>query len=217
MGLEQIDLSATTPRTEASDEQLAARARSGCRHSFELLVRRYQVRLLRFLQRRVRGGADAEDLLQDTFVRAFEKLESYDTSRPFGVWLFTIAHRLAVSHHRHRSAGARATEAVAGRMNLAQSEDPGSALSARELRKQFWEIAASALTEEQLCVAWLFYVEEMPAPQIGQVLGKSWVSVKTILFRARRKLQVAMAPPGDAPPAMDLSLAQGLGSHQFAS
>ena len=83
-----------------SDEELARRARGGCHQSFGELMKRFQVRLLRFLQRRLRSTADAEDLLQETFVRAYQRLERYDETRPFGTWLFTIAHRLAVSHHR---------------------------------------------------------------------------------------------------------------------
>ena len=60
----------------------------------------------------------------------------------------------------------------------------------------------AVLSDEQLCATWLFYVEEMPAPQIAEVLGRSWVSVKTILFRARRKLAPLLAE------SKDIALAQ---------
>ena len=156
--------------------------------SFEELVRRFQVRLLHFLQRRVRSTSDAEDLLQESFVRAYERLESYDESRPFVTWLFTIAHRLAVSHHRHAMAVARAQDSAIERMRDRTSDLPGAAMENEETRRRFWETASAVLSEEQFSATWLFYVEEMPAPQIAEVLGRSWVSVKTILFRARRKL-----------------------------
>lgn len=172
----------------ASDDDLAARAREGCRDSFDALVRRFQVRLLRFLQRRVRSDSDAEDLLQETFVRAYLRLQQYNPARPFGTWLFTIAHRLAISHHRRGLAAARAGAVAGERLRDRVEPEPGTEMADEESRQVFWEQACSVLSEEQLCATWLFYVEQMPAPQIAEVLGRSWVSVKTILFRARRKL-----------------------------
>lgn len=176
----------------STDEQLAVGARRGSRDCFEELARRFQVRLLRFLQQRVASHADAEDLLQDTFVRAFERLDQYQEGRPFAAWLFAIAHRLSMSHHRHRKAGERATDAVRRNTNASHVADPGASMAESECRSQFWNIAEAALSPEQLCATWLFYVEQMPAPQIAEVLGRSWVSVKTILFRARRKLEIVL-------------------------
>lgn len=182
----------------ATDEQLAGRARHGCRDSFEELARRFQVRLLRFLQRRVRSQADVEDLLQDTFVRAFERLNQYDPERPFATWLFTIAHRIAMSHHRRQQAGARAGLVVAERIRSAGHAEPDAQMAEEESRLAFWETASALLTEEQFSATWLFYVEQMPAPQIAEVLGRSWVSVKTLLFRARRRLAPVLAESVEA-------------------
>lgn len=185
-----------------TDETLACQAQHGSRVSFEELARRFQVRLLRFLERRVHSVADAEDLLQETFVRAYQRLNRYDRSRSFATWLFTIAHRLAVSHHRRLAVGARVgahlTDQARGSGNAptssgaqsrtAASQSPGELMEEAESRAMFWQCAQSVLTAEQFSAVWLFYVEEMPAPQIAEVLGRSWVSIKTTLFRARRKL-----------------------------
>ncbi|HZL36606.1 MAG TPA: sigma-70 family RNA polymerase sigma factor [Tepidisphaeraceae bacterium] len=179
----------------ASDDALAGRARDGCRHSFDELARRFQVRLLRFLQGRVRGIADAEDLLQETLIRAYERMDQYDPARPFGTWLFTIAHRLAISHHRRAASSERGIEALVDRKRGAAVAAPDRQLADQESRQLFWEMAASVLTQEQFSTVWLFYVEDMPAPQIADVLGRSWVSVKTILFRARRKLMPHLQTP----------------------
>ena len=167
--------------TGLSDELLAQRG-EGSRSSFDELARRFQIKLLRFLQRRLRSNSDAEDLLQETFIRAFQHLNQYDESRPFGTWLFTIAQRLAVSHHRHRLTVARASEVIAERYQERQELEPVHRMANEESRQLFWDKAASVLTEEQFSATWLFYVEAMPAPQIAEVLGRLWVSVKTILF-----------------------------------
>ena len=175
-----------------SDERLAVGARDGQRHCFEELARRFQVRLLRFLRQRVASHADAEDLLQDTFIRAFERLDQYQEGRPFAAWIYAIAHRLSMSHHRHRQAGERATDVVRRNFRPTAAGDPGVAMAESESRSRFWQLAEAALSPEQLCATWLFYAEQMPAPQIAEVLGRSWVSVKTILFRSRKKLENAI-------------------------
>jgi DNA-directed RNA polymerase specialized sigma24 family protein len=82
-----------------SDEDLAGRAQEGCSASFEELVRRFQVPLLQFLQRWA-AREDAEDLVQDTFVRAYRNLHRYRSSWRFATWLYTIARRLSINQRR---------------------------------------------------------------------------------------------------------------------
>ncbi len=87
---------------QPTDEQLASQAKEGCANSFDLLVRRYQVPVLHFLQHRV-GVTDAEDLTQDTFVCICRYLHRYRHKWPFRTWLFTIARHLSINHLRRRS------------------------------------------------------------------------------------------------------------------
>ncbi|MEE8146382.1 MAG: sigma-70 family RNA polymerase sigma factor, partial [Longimicrobiales bacterium] len=76
---------------------LVSRAQTGSLSSFAELVARFEGRLFNFLLRRTRCVADAEDLAQDTFVRAWQRIRRYDPRWRFSTWLFTIAHRLAVT------------------------------------------------------------------------------------------------------------------------
>src|SRR5690349_13989928 len=82
----------------ASAEELAVRARDGCRASFDELVIRYRPRLVAFVARRLADPGDAEDVAQETFLRAYDRLAQYDPSRPFATWLFTIGKNVAVNH-----------------------------------------------------------------------------------------------------------------------
>jgi RNA polymerase sigma-70 factor (ECF subfamily) len=66
-------------------------------------------------------------------------------------------------------------------------------MSEQEDRQRFWDAAAAVLTDEQMAAVWLYYVEDLGAPEVAKVLGRSWVSVKTMLFRARRKLEPRLA------------------------
>lgn len=173
-----------SPTLEPSDEDLAHRVRDGCTASFEALARRYQVPLLHFLRQRT-SIEDAEDIVQDTLIRAFRKINQYQTTWRFSTWLFTIARRMCVNHRRrkHPVADSEAVEA-----SKATTRSPHQALVAEERRKNLWELASAILTEEQNTALWLHYVEDMPMKDIAQVLDRSTTSVKTMLFRARQKL-----------------------------
>ena len=85
---------------ETSDEQLACDAQAGCRASFNELARRFQSRLLHFLQYRTWSLELAEDLVQETFLQVYRSLHTYRRQWRFSTWLFTIAARLASRHRR---------------------------------------------------------------------------------------------------------------------
>ena len=121
-----------------SDEQLACRARQGCATSFDLLLRRFQTPLLHFL-RRQGFAADAEDLTQEAFLRAYGNLHRYDCRWPFSTWLFTIARRTSLNHRRRL----RPT-ADGGAVEAARSDSPAplDALVADEDRRRLWDRAA---------------------------------------------------------------------------
>jgi RNA polymerase sigma-70 factor (ECF subfamily) len=171
-----------------SDETLACQARSGDAAALESLVRRWQVPLVAFLQRRV-GRADAEDLFQETFIRVQQNLESFDESKAFKTWIFTIAWRLAANHLRDRKPAVD-IEIV----SRDAGHRPDHDLEQADFRGRLWAIAREALNEEQYTMLWLFYVEQLPPRQIAQISGKSWVAVKTALHRARRTLQAHLRP-----------------------
>ncbi len=167
-----------------SDEELACRARGGCAESFERLLRRFQAPVLHFL--RHRGAAvEAEDLTQEIFLRAYENLHRYRPRWSFSAWLFTIARRASINHYRRRRPAIDSTEVDA---LASPAEEPLEAMVAAESRLRLWRTAARILPEEQTTALWLYYVEDMPAKEVALVLGRSAASVKTMLFRARKRL-----------------------------
>ncbi len=170
--------------TASSDEELACLAQQGCAASFELLVRRYQTPVLHFLRHRG-AGPDAEDLLQETFVRAYTNLHRYEPRWRFATWLFTIARRISINaHRRQRPVNDSETLALA----VSPNPDPGQMAADREDRQRLWDMAAQVLSEAEVTALWLYYVEDMPVREVAVVVKRSWVAAKTMLFRARRKL-----------------------------
>ncbi len=171
-------------RTTPSDEDLAARAQIGCVDSFEELLRRFQVPLLQFL-RHVGPAADAEDVLQETFLRAYSRLHFYRADWRFATWLYTIARRASINYHRRRQPSVD-DEAV--RSAACTADGPAEAAAAADGRRYLWDAARRALGEDELAALWLHYVDQLPVGEIAVVLDRSRVAVKTMMFRARKKL-----------------------------
>ena len=84
------------------DEDLAREAAADDMDAFEELVRRRRSGLVRFLTSFTQSAADADDLVQETFLRAYRNLANYDPRKPFLPWLYVIARRLAINLFRKR-------------------------------------------------------------------------------------------------------------------
>lgn len=178
-----------------SDESLANSACAGSAPAFEELVRRFQVPLMKFLERRFPSRRDAEDILQDTFLKVHQSLHLYRDEWKFRTWVFTIAYRIAISHGRRQvlpKTGMPAAEvADTGRR-------PADFAQESEQRERLWRTARDVLSEEQFTILWLHYAQDMPAADIGKIMNRTWVSVKTIMHRARKKLEPHVTPPAGA-------------------
>src|SRR5580692_2625739 len=83
-----------------SDEELARQSQAGSLVAFEELVRRYERRIYGFIFQSCRRHADARELTQDAFVRAYQAIAQFDSRRAFAPWLFTIARRKCIDHFR---------------------------------------------------------------------------------------------------------------------
>jgi RNA polymerase sigma-70 factor (ECF subfamily) len=176
---------------EDTAEQCADCARlKGCVACFEELVRRFQVPLLHFLIRQTRSRHDAEDLLQETFLQVHRKIGSYQPERRFATWLFTIAHRLAISRNRRRWFRISSHDTL-----QAASVLPSVALQEQEWHSKLWDDVRRILNDDAFTAIWFTYVESMPAADVGRILGRSTNGVRLLLHRARKQL-VAHWPGG---------------------
>lgn len=190
--------SPSPPIPAPTPEDLALRAQSGSLQAFCQLVDLFEVRLFNFLLRRVGSTTDAEDLTQETFLRAWQRIGTYRSQWRFSTWLFTIGARLAVSKGR-RAGGTRRTEAVRDEPPAPSDRSGVSGLEAGEERSRIWAIVDRLLTPEQRTAVWLRYVEDMAIKDIAGVMNKSQVSVRVMLFRARAALAEALSDPAPAP------------------
>lgn len=180
---------------EETAEELAVRAQGGGTAgmaAFSELVERYNGRLYSFLLRRL-PAADAEDVTQEAFIRAWQRIGTYNPQYRFSTWLFTIATRMAISHGR----SSRRTQTVelklhseplAGgggfRGEIAAGEAEEMMLRLEE-RTKIWTMVGELLSVDQQTAVWLRYVEDMAIADIARVMGKTQVGVRVMLFRAR--------------------------------
>lgn len=165
---------------QASAEELVLCAQKGSHESFVELVRRYESRLLIFMRYKTGNINDAEDLVQETFIRAYTNIQKYSSSFKFSTWLFTIASRLAATHYRK-------SKINAGRQKIFYENNQLSEVVEKEAGSDLLSLAGN-LPENQYQALWLKYVEGMSIKEISQVMGKSKVNVKVLLYRARLNL-----------------------------
>ncbi len=166
-----------------SDEELVKESLAGSDPAFEGLVLRYEGKIFGFLNRFTGNAGDAEDLTQQTFVRAWRNLRRFDSRYQFSTWLYTIARNLAIGHYR------RAGRIVPGEPpEQVDPRTPDAELAARESVQDIWSWARDELSPNQFMAIWLHVQEELPISEISRAMGKTQTHARVLIHRARRNL-----------------------------
>jgi RNA polymerase sigma-70 factor (ECF subfamily) len=182
-----------------TDQEIVALARGGEEAAYRELVRRYERPLFSLLYRMVRDRELAEDLAQETFVKALNAIESYRPEYKFSSWIFKIANNAAIDHLRRReldtlslegSPHAETPEAIeATALQIGdRQESPLDEVEARELGGEI-EAAISKLRPEYRSCILLRHVEGRAYEEIAEILGLPLGTVKTYIHRARNELR----------------------------
>ncbi len=172
-----------------TDGDLVRAVCAGDRELFGTLVDRHLKSVYAVVLRIVCDATLAQDLSQDTFVRAFERLYLYDMNHPFRNWLLKIATNTALNHlrSRRRERVFQLKMAEHQRDRVVEpptlSEIPGSAE---------WQHWLGQLDESQRSAIVLFHFHEMPYTEIAEVLDMPLNTVRTLLHRGRRRLRELM-------------------------
>jgi len=185
--------------TRPSAEALALEAQGGSVQAFEALVTRFEEPLYRYLWMRTRDSAAAEDLVQEAFLRAWQKLAHYDSRWRFSTWLYTLAERLCISSRRSRAKSPQLAAPEGEIASLAGVEDPAHEAAERDEGRALWETATRILRPEERSALWLRYAEDLSMDEIGAILGRPAVTVRVLLFRARGRLCDALGERGEKP------------------
>ncbi len=168
------------------DEEVVARVRSGEASLYEVLMRRYNQRLFRVTRAILRDDSEAEDVMQDAYVRAFEHLSGFAGEAKFSTWLTKIAVHEAL-HRLRKRARTRDLESI---MSTAASKERSPELQSydRELRAAL-ERAIDRLPDGYRTVFVLRVIEGLDVADTAAVLELGLEAVKTRLHRARALLR----------------------------
>ena len=174
-----------------SDEEVVARVLAGETALFEIIMRRYNQRLYRVAHSILRNDGEAEDVMQDAYVRAYQHLQQFEGRAKFSTWLTRIAvhEALARAHRRSRTQELDA-EPYGGYMNPlpATTPDPEQQASDRELVALLQD-AVLALPDNYRSVLMMRDIEEMSTTDTAQALDLTEENVKVRLHRARALLR----------------------------
>ena len=186
-----------------SDQEIVALARAGNEAGYRELIRRYERPVFSLLYRMLRDRELAEDLAQETFIKALNAIESYRPEFKFSSWIFKIANNAAIDHLRRRELDTLslegsphaetpdAVEATALQVG-AKQESPLDAVEARELGGQI-EVAIAQLRPEYRSCILLRHVDGRAYEEIAEILDLPLGTVKTYIHRARNELRQALA------------------------
>ncbi len=177
------------PATDAEETALVDRATRGDPAAFDALVRRHLPGALVAAERLLGDRADAEDLVQDAFLRALDRLPLLDPNRPFGPWFFTLLRNLGINQLRAKRV--RHTEPE---LLDAASPDalPDEEMERAEVRERF-DAALAALTPRQREIVMLFEVEGWKGAEIAEHLGLTPENVRWHLHQAKKSLRVSLS------------------------
>ena len=183
------------------DQQLVERAQSGDKHAFELLVAKYQRRLGRLISRFVRDAAEAEDVTQDAFIKAYRALPSFRGDSAFYTWLYRIGINTAKNYLLAQ--GRRAPTSTVFDSEEAEDFEDASLLHEvatpenELMSKQVVDVVNASLQQlpDDLRIALtLREIEGLSYEEIAAVMNCPVGTVRSRIFRAREAVAVNLRP-----------------------
>jgi RNA polymerase sigma-70 factor (ECF subfamily) len=183
-----------------SDAELAQQALAGSQAAYHQLVTRYAGPAVNLATRMVRDRALAEDLAQEAFARAFDRLATYNGQARFASWFFQILHHVAVDYLRRKrlpSVSLDELEAAGhpGFASPSKADSPAAQAEHSELAADL-DTALAGIRPEYREAVVLRYREDLPVQEIAEIMGIPVGTVKTYLFRARKELATVLAGRG---------------------
>lgn len=190
-----------------ADLLLVERVQSGDREAFGLLVGKYQRKLLRLVMRLVRDPAEAEDVTQEAFIKAYRALPNFRGESAFYTWLYRIGVNTAknwlVANGRRMPTVSEITdddsEGIEDGVLLRHDETPDRVLMSRQIGETV-NAAMEALPEDLRTAITLREIDGMAYEEIAQVMDCPIGTVRSRIFRAREAIAVRLRPLLDVAP-----------------
>jgi RNA polymerase sigma-70 factor (ECF subfamily) len=178
------------PQDDALESQAIAAVKGGDRSAYDYLVRKYTKRVVSVAWSIIRNPADAEDLAQEAFVRAFQSIDRFKSGEPFGPWIYRIVTNLALDVMKHRKKFR--DEELTDVQPAPRSDHADVPAMSGEIGRRI-DRALESLPEMQRIVARLFLVDEFEHAEIAAMTGLNEGTVRSHLSLARKKLREQLA------------------------
>jgi RNA polymerase sigma-70 factor, ECF subfamily len=187
--------------SEASvDEQLVARAQNGDTRAFEMLVRKYQHKIVQLVSRLV-GDADAPDVAQETFIKAYRALGGFQGNSAFYTWLYRIGINTAKNHLvslGRRPAGQDNLDVADAELyghteHLSDINTPEAMLLSEEIKQKVAEVIVGLPPDLRRAIT-LRELEGLSYEEIAEVMSCPIGTVRSRIFRAREAIDAVVGP-----------------------
>ncbi|UCF79146.1 MAG: sigma-70 family RNA polymerase sigma factor [Candidatus Eiseniibacteriota bacterium] len=183
------------------DAKLIRRALNGEQSAFAKLLQKYRRQVYSLTMRMLGQAEDAEDAAQDTFMRAFQSLESCDPNRPFLRWIYRIAYNLCVDRYRRRRLLTVSIDETVGEGEIPrdlvdESPGPDELLAVKEEQRRLNELL-SALPPRYRAVVVLRHQDDLSYEEIADILNLPLGTVKARMHRAHGLLRKMLKRAGE--------------------
>ena len=164
------------------------RCQRGDKAAFRGVVQSYQRMVFSLALKMLADEEDAKDLVQETFIRVWKSIKSYDTQKPFTTWLYTIASHLCLNRLKAKKLAVCQPEDIAVFRQFASEDD-----SQRTLENSEWisivKTLADGLSKKQRLVFTLSHLEGLSPTEIEQITGLDTNQIKSNLYVARQTIR----------------------------
>jgi len=190
----------TAQPAQASDQQLVERVQQGDKRAFDLLVLKYQHKIIAVVNRYVRDSADVHDVTQEAFIKAYRALESFRGDSAFYTWMYRIAINTAKNYLVSKGRRPPASdvdmddaEHYAGNDHLRDVDTPENNLFRDELQAAV-QRAMTELPEDLRTAVTLREMEGMSYEEIAEIMDCPVGTVRSRIFRAREAIDKVIRP-----------------------
>jgi RNA polymerase sigma-70 factor, ECF subfamily len=183
-------------KQDLTDNELVVIIREKDQERYGEIIERYQGKLFSYIYRLIGNRDEAQDLLQDVFIKAFRNLNSFDAERKFSSWIYRIAHNEAVNHIKRKSLKRfiswEDVVSVKDKLITSSVEDGADeAWVKKEMRKEVSD-AVDKLPLKYKQVLLLRYFSDKSYEEISEILGRPVNTVGTLINRAKGKLKMRL-------------------------
>lgn len=156
--------------------------------AFTMLVDRYKERAFNLAFKICGNREDAEEVAQDSFLKAFRSLQGFKKKSSFATWFYRIVYNTSVSSIRSRKKGILSLEDFPVELKDFSDHTMSEEMAEVEYRNSLINFALQKIHEEERALICLYYYEEMNVEELSAVTGISKSNIKVKLFRARQKM-----------------------------